>query len=223
MVKKYTLRAREVSSPIVEPVTKLGGQPVWIGEPRWPLSRTLRAPMRFIGQFALDPELFGSCPARLAYLFMTEADDFVDGTWLPDGGENAVILQPGTWDGPVAALTQGPTLATRVAEADAGGTREEPHEYAVTMEPGEDPDTLDEDTFRERGAWDQYMDAVAESKLGGTPAFLQYPEYPGPGAWRLLVQLNALVVPAGPNFGDGGIGYAFLSEDGRVAKFLWQS
>jgi hypothetical protein len=24
------------------------------------------------------------------------------------------------------------------------------------------------------------------------------------------------------NFGDAGIGYAFISEDGQVGKFLWQ-
>lgn len=90
------------------------------------------------------------------------------------------------------------------------------------MEPGADPDLFDEAAFRRRGEWDQYMDYVEESKVGGTPVFLQYPEYPGLGSWRLLVQLNAVIVPVGLNFGDGGHGYAFLSEDGRTAKFLWQ-
>ncbi|HEX8033723.1 MAG TPA: hypothetical protein VF510_07745, partial [Ktedonobacterales bacterium] len=145
------------------------------------------------------------------------------GTWLPDGGENAVILQPGFWDGPVASLARGPTLYERIASPDGSETFEEPREYAVALEPGEDPEVLDEDEFRQRGDWDRFMDYVEESKIGGTPAFLQYQEYPGPGRWQLLAQLNALIVPAGPNFGDAGYGYAFLSEDGRVAKFLWQS
>jgi hypothetical protein len=35
--KKYTLTFREVSIPIVEPVTKVGGQPVWVTEPLRPL------------------------------------------------------------------------------------------------------------------------------------------------------------------------------------------
>jgi hypothetical protein len=39
--------------------------------------------------------------------------------------------------------------------------------------------------------------------MGGTPAFFQYPEYPSPGHWRLLVQLNAAVVQAGLPLGDG--------------------
>lgn len=139
-------------------------------------------------------------------------------------GENAAILQPGSsWDGPVVALNHGPTLYEQVASADDSGLVEAPREYDVTLEPGEDPEALDEDAFRQRDAWDRYMHYVAESKLGGAPAFFQYPEYPGPGTWRLLVQLNALVVPAGLPFGDAGYGYAFLSEGGRVAKFLWQS
>jgi len=30
-------------------------------------------------------------------------------------------------------------------------------------------------------------------------------------------------VPFEVNFGDAGVGYAFLSEDGTTSKFLWQS
>lgn len=224
MVKKHTIRAHEVKGPIQIPVPKLGGQLVWVGQPQWPLSRALDVPMRFIGQFALFQDLFGPCEARLAYLFLTDTETFVDGAGRPDSGENAVILQPGSWDGPVAALTQGPTLYESVAEDNPlSGWREVPREYGLVLWPGEDPEVLDEMEFRALDRWDQYMDYVAESKLGGTPAFLQYPEYPSPGRWRLLVQLNAAVVPVGLPFGDGGYGYAFLSEDRRTAKFLWQS
>jgi hypothetical protein len=31
----------------------------------------------------------------MAYVFMVEDDEYVDGTEEPDGGENAVIIQPG--------------------------------------------------------------------------------------------------------------------------------
>ncbi|MGZ3637235.1 MAG: hypothetical protein ACXVCX_05290, partial [Ktedonobacterales bacterium] len=168
MVKKYTLQAHEVRAQILEPVTKLGGQPVWIGEPQWPLSRQLGTPMRFIGQFALDPELFAPCEARMAYLFLTGSETFVDGTWLPDGGENAVILQPGFWDGPAAPLIHGPTLYERIAGPN-GSETEEPREYAVTLAPGEDPEVFDEEELRRRGVWDSSMDYVTESKIGGTP------------------------------------------------------
>jgi hypothetical protein len=138
----------------------------------------LNVPIRFIGQFALDPELFGPCAAQLAYLFLTDTDTFVDGTWRPDSGENAVILQPGAWDGPVAAITQGPMLCERLAENPPSDRCEVPREYAVVLESGEDPEELDENAFRALGRWDQYMEYVAESKMGSTLAFFQYPEYP---------------------------------------------
>ena len=52
--------------------------------------------------------------------------------------------------------------------------------------------------------------------------FVQNEEYPGPGSWRLLLQIDSCKVPFCLNFGDGGVGYIFLSEDGKTAKFLWQ-
>src|SRR5689334_7363060 len=110
MVKKYRIHVQEASAPITETVTKLGGQPVWIDEPAWPLSRSFGVPMRFLGQVALDADLFGPCAAQMAYLFITEAQTYAEGTWRADAGENAVVLQPGGWEGPLASLRRGPTL-----------------------------------------------------------------------------------------------------------------
>jgi hypothetical protein len=31
----------------------------------------------------------------MAYVFMTDATEYVDDAWEPEGGENAVIVQPG--------------------------------------------------------------------------------------------------------------------------------
>ncbi|PRY32668.1 hypothetical protein [Umezawaea tangerina] len=76
------------SGPITDPVTKFGGQPVWLDTPTWPLSRELGTQMRFLGQIALPGE-------RLVYLFMTEDEEYVDDTWEPEGGENACLVQPG--------------------------------------------------------------------------------------------------------------------------------
>jgi hypothetical protein len=43
---------------------------------------------------------------------MTDGDEYVDGTWEPEGGENAVVIQPG--GGPllvdVVSAPRGPTL-----------------------------------------------------------------------------------------------------------------
>jgi hypothetical protein len=43
-------------------------------------------------------------------------ETFDDGTSRPDGGENAVILQAGLWDGPTVAFTQGLTRCEWLAE-----------------------------------------------------------------------------------------------------------
>ena len=113
MVKKYTIAFREVRAPIVAPVTKFGGQPCWLGEPQWPLSRANGMQMRFICQITLPLGAFGSAPVRMAYLFMTDPDsdsDWVDGAHEPDGGENALIFQPGGPTVPVVAQATGPTL-----------------------------------------------------------------------------------------------------------------
>jgi hypothetical protein len=93
--KKYTISFDEAQATIAEPITKFGGQPVWIEQPQWPLSRQTGEPMRFIGQIALDTELFGEPAGRVAYLFISDGETFVDNTYDPEGGENAVIIQPG--------------------------------------------------------------------------------------------------------------------------------
>lgn len=222
MIKKYVVSAEPASAPITQLVSKLGGQPVWIGEPAWPLSKATGKPMRFVGQFVLYPEIFGSLEASMAYIFMYDDEPFVEGTWLPDGGENAVILQPGAGTRPTIASATGQTLYHATQRPDCT-VEQVPVEYALRLTPGEDPDTLDEDEFRARDAWEEYCHFAEESKIGGAPAFLQNPEYPGPGEWKLLAQLNSSLFSYNINFGVSGVGYAFLNENGDTAKFLWQN
>ena len=57
--------------PIEEPVTKLGGLPVWVDEPAWPVSAATGEQMLFIGQVAIDQPLFPVKTPRIAYLFVT--------------------------------------------------------------------------------------------------------------------------------------------------------
>jgi hypothetical protein len=51
-VVEFRPAGREIDSP----VTKLGGQPTWLEQPQWPLSRSRNRPMPFIGQFRLDTD-----------------------------------------------------------------------------------------------------------------------------------------------------------------------
>lgn len=177
------------------PVTKLGGQPVWLAEPQWPVSAGLAEPMTFIGQFRLDGDGTGTADGtgtgagevRMAYLFMTDTEDFVDGTWEPEAGENAVIVQPGGRVPPFVAvrpLAAGPTW---------------PEEDHLPVDDDED-------------------DGEPWEFLGDEPVWMQGDETPGPD-WRLVGQLSDRL---GHDFGDAGVGYLFVSPDGAEGRFLWQ-
>ena len=223
MRPKYSLLFHEVQQPITQPVTKFGGQPTWVTVPQWPLSQETEEPMRFICQVALDPHIFSEIPGRMAYLFITDGETYVD-TFEPDGGENAVIIQPGICNIPTQPLLSGPTLYKMVTDASIQRRIPVSCELTVELSPGEDPELIveDEQAHASDEAWTQFTKLWSEIKIGGTPAFLQYPEYPAGGNWRLLLQLDSARVPFSVNFGDAGVGYAFLSEDGTSGKFLWQ-
>ncbi len=114
------------------PKTKFGGQPDWLGEPQWPISPELEGPMRFIAQIALG-DVFPEHDGKMAYIFMTEDDEeYIDGTWEPDGGENAVIIQPsGVCSSKTEALSSGPSreefgveiIESQIEEDELGGSR----------------------------------------------------------------------------------------------------
>lgn len=212
-MKRHTITFHQAQSPILDPVTKFGGQPAWVTELTWPLSRSTGQPMRFIGQVSLYPGIVGDIDARMAYVFMTDLmDEYVDDTWDPNSGENAVVLQPGRYAGEAAPTAEGPTLYRMVRGETPGRLVPEPCEFAVSLEP--------EEEAAGSGETDESLEG---NKIGGTPWFIQEPEYPDDStAWRLLLQLDSASVPFYVNFGDAGVGYVFLSEDGQMAGFLWQ-
>ena len=224
MAKRFSIEFKEAKTPIQELVTKFGGQPVWVSQPQWPVSKKTGEPMRFICQIAIDPILFGACPARMAYLFITDGDQYVDGTWEPDGGENAVILQPGSSSVQCSVISNGPTLYRMVKKTFRKELKPQPCEFGVQLAVAEDEKYV---PGEERSVWEesqrrQYAEKLDGNKIGGTPVFLQADEFPTPGDWRLLLQLDSTNLPFYLNFGDAGMGYSFLSKDGMSAKFLWQ-
>jgi len=224
LVKKYEIAFREVGSPITEPVIKFGGQPVWLEEPQWPLSRETGKQMMFVCQAALEGELFGGPSGRMAYLFVTRDDAWPSvATNRPDEGENAIIVQPGGDGGEVETVPEptGPSL--RLKERGPDG-RYVAYEYAAEFIPAEDPEFAGENEWWgwSEKAWGAYHDVTRGNKIGGTPLFLQADEFPRGGPWRLLAQLDSISVPFRLDFGDDGVGWAFLSEDGKSGKFLWQ-
>jgi uncharacterized protein YwqG len=169
---------------------KFGGQPDWIESSQWPLSSSLGRPMKFICQVPLG-EVFPEHQGKVAYLFMTEEEEYADGTWEPDGGENAVIIQPGG------------IVAVPVEEIEVGPTKEE---FGIrVIETQVEANSLD------------------GCRLGGEPDFMQYEEFPGPKEeWAFLLQLDSCAMPFSVNFGDSGVGYAFINRAATQGKFLWQ-
>lgn len=192
---RQDIRFVEAAEPISEPVTKFGGQPVWLDAPAWPLSATSGRPMRFLGQIRL-----GGDPVRLGYLFLTEdfsddPDQFVDNTWDPHGGENAFFAQPGESADSyqVASISKGPTFGP---------------DHHVELAPHES--TVDSEDY--------------SSRLWGAPGWLQNEEHPDEdGTWRFVLQLDSADdVPFDLNFGDAGVGYAFIDDNSGQGRFLWQ-
>lgn len=155
---------------------------------------------------------------------MTDLEEQVVPAWDPDSGENAVIVQPGL---PPSVQTMpmptGPSLYEYVEVPGQELMQAYPCEYLVDMERRTDPDFQDEAHRQgmDDPSFERYSKEVEGNKIGGAPAFLQDDAFP-PGG-QLLLQLDSAQVPFYVNFGDCGVGFAFISPDGTQGKFLFQS
>ncbi|CAG7618065.1 DUF1963 domain-containing protein [Actinacidiphila bryophytorum] len=207
---------------ITAPVTKFGGQPVWLAEPQWPVNDAWGEPMRFICQIELEAVLGDAGRGKLAYVFVTHAEHgdeafFDPDIACPDEGANAVVVQPGgVYPGTTLPAATGPGLYHR-----ADGSRAE---YGVRLRRGEDPAFLSgyEYAALPDGERDRYWEAVAGDKIGGTPAFFQGDEWPDGGPWRLALQLDPDFLPFHLNLGAAPTAFAFVSQDARHGCFLVQ-
>jgi hypothetical protein len=218
---------RPAVAPVRDAVGKLGGQPVWLDRPTWPLSAASGVPMKFVGQVPIPGPVF-----RMAYLFITDDAIGNELTFEAESGENALLVQPGgripgfvtvtgsptgpslwrrgtTWDEqvPVELLVDvGPLHPVQERELEEEIGRQEAERA------GRDVDLGDGE-----GGPDSY------SYIGGRPHFWQ-PEVPVSQEWRFFFQLDGADgvdgEPYALNFG-GGTGYAFLSQDALEGRFCW--
>lgn len=225
MIRAYSISFKPSPAPCRELVTKFGGQPVWLQQPQWPMSASTGEQMKFICQVVIYPEVFGpQVTGKMAYIFMTDLEKQVVPAWDPDAGENAVIIQPGR---PVSLQTQaatvGPTLYEYVDIPGEDMLHPRSCEFLVDVNRRSDPDFVDEvhRTALNEMEFEAYSKEVEGNKIGGTPAFLQEDAMPASG--HLLLQVDSAKVPFYVNFGDCGVGYAFISPDGSMGKFLFQS
>ncbi|MEU6160088.1 hypothetical protein [Streptomyces sp. NPDC047130] len=196
-----------VDEAITEPVAKLGGGPVWLEQPCWPLHPRTGEPLYFIGQVPV-PVRPGD-EFRMAYLFLSY-EDYETGGMHPEDGESVVIIQPG---GRIPGLaTVGPS-GTKGRSLFAFDAEEEqvPMELRVEMRPVSEDQ---ERELEEDGVFDVY------DYIGGKA---KYPDWaPVEAPWRFLFSLHC-TGDSGPyflNFGDNA-GYVYLSPDGLEGRFGW--
>ena len=200
--KSKHIEYMQVKSPVTDHQTKFGGQPVWVTEPEWPTSRSTGEKMSFLGQIVLDSDHFGYLKGKVVYLFMNTNED-ADETWNPDGGENAVIVQPGNNTITCIADETGPTVEHAYdSEFDTDGLCE----FTVNLS---DVDEYEDDE-----------DILMEDKISGIPYWWQNEEYPYRDS-IFVTQLGDESVPIDVNFGTG-MAYVFINKEGTEGKLLWQ-
>ncbi|UQN05723.1 YwqG family protein [Deinococcus sp. QL22] len=208
------------SAPLRGPITKFGGQPLWMKDTQWPLSKATARPLRFIGQIDLTQPGLGLNDPTMAYLFV-EIYDQQDDKYYEENF--AVILQPrlsigmGGPVGPVATEQEW-LLDGKVVNEPDWAEMSERHSTAFE---GSDED------------FEAHTTAFGGPKLGGTPIAPEEISLPAgsEAGWQLLLQLpeheldsdNPDNVPFVMDYGDGGTGWFLLSKNKKEARFAWMS
>lgn len=212
--------------PITENIGKLGGQPIWLDTPTWPIGASTGEPMMFIGQIPVPGE------ARMAYLFMTDDDDGMAAGYTADAGDTALLIQPG---GRVPAFMRttrepiGPSLWRR----GATWTEKIPVELHIDLAPLDVAEEARLETAIDAQESERagiFLDVPEDlpcivSYVGGRPHFWQPTCIDVDDNWRFFFQLDGGDEGCDStsytlNFG-GGTGYAFLSPDHLEGRFYW--
>ena len=214
-----------IEGDTTRPQSKFGGQPNWVAEPQWPLSRSTGQQMEFIGQIELAPELFPESKSQMAYIFATENALAGGGlpTHDPSAGESAVILQPaGIPLVDVVNRSNGPSVVTYFWSEDVEEYREVT--YLISTDRVSDPSFVpgEQKWQMPEAEWIEYNGRIEPDKIGGTPWFLQSDEFPVCGAASTLI-VQFFAVPFVLNLADGGTASVFMNPAGTVGGYLFQS
>jgi HEAT repeat protein/uncharacterized protein DUF1963/PBS lyase HEAT-like repeat-containing protein len=206
-VARWSLDLQPRLMPVDQPVTKFGGQPVWLGIPTWPLGSD-GEPMTFMAQFSV-PGVEG-----LAYLFI----DYSEEVWASPYDGSALLMQPGPPPDRHIVQALGPTYTSQISEADryVPRMRTRRTEYLPILEEGREP--ADWRAF-DRDRDDDRDDDRDWNKIGGSPRYLQGGP-PDPAGLRFLFQFTANHV--GHELGDAAHCYGLIDGE-RRGFFLIES
>ncbi|MGF1490766.1 MAG: DUF1963 domain-containing protein [Prochloraceae cyanobacterium] len=72
MPLKTQFQIVETTTEITSPITKFGGQPVWLSQPYWPIAFETSEKMMFVGQISLESKLFPNSNGTMVYLFIID-------------------------------------------------------------------------------------------------------------------------------------------------------
>lgn len=219
MIKKHTIEFIEEKKKVEKPITKFGGQPVWIDKAQWPIDEESGKPMKFICQIELNPEIFGDSELKMAYLFVSK------------GWNNYVLIcQPSEIKVITKEKTDGPSICKMVKKrASDIFLSSVKCEFTVNLTSGEDYNFVhqepyfvgDELVFEDTP--EDYGEVLNGNKIGGTPLFMSCDDLPEEDTWKLLLQLDATTVPFELNFGDAGMGFFFINMKDGSLKFIIES
>ncbi|WML33316.1 DUF1963 domain-containing protein [Clostridium sp. OS1-26] len=218
MIKKYSIDFIEEKKKVEMPVTKFGGQPIWIDKAQWPIDEENGKPMRFICQIELYPEIFGESKFKMAYLFVSK-----------EWNNYVVICQPSNTKIVTNDIVKGPTIYKMVEKKNSSFLVPQGCEFTVNLILGEDYNFVhqspyfkgDELVFEESP--EDYNEILDGNKIGGTPLFLNCDELPEGDMWKLLLQLDATKLPFELNFGDAGMGFFLINMKDNNLKFIIES
>jgi hypothetical protein len=158
-----------------------------------------------------------------ALIFMCDSEDETCSTWEPSSGANAVVLLKDWKSREPFGMAAYPAFEIRWVEFPDLSAE-------ITDLSDDDPQVKQVESEIEA-----FVEKFGWSKMGGLPLWYQNPEVPtcvacgGPtqflGQFDSQLGKDASGADAAMNFGDAGIGYAFLCEkrcSDQGGAFLWQ-
>ena len=228
----------ESRTKILEPITKFGGQPVWINRPYWPIEYETDEKMLFLGQIELNRQLFPGSNGEMVYIFFGEASEP-----LSDRSVGIVIQTSESIHTNEDDELQFVSETTGPAIYELGkNDRLVYKEYQVLLEALEEEESIPLEKrftiydYDDESGFQFSKPSLAGNKIGGQPLYIEGlddpPEEFNSEQWLLLLQLAPLqgywnnsqpnFYPFYMNLGDLCIMTIFISKDYKLTKCFIQ-